>query len=45
MGDKPTEVDCSLFGILAQVNYGMPGGPCEKLIRGTFARLKYLYKV
>ncbi|KAK6178361.1 hypothetical protein SNE40_013157 [Patella caerulea] len=33
LGDKPHEVDCALFGMLAQIIYHMPGSPHEKLIK------------
>lgn len=32
MGDKSTELDCALFGMLAQCVWNMPGSPMEQLI-------------
>lgn len=34
MGDKPTEVDCALFGMLAQVVWAMPDPSYSGLING-----------
>ena len=34
MGEKPTEMDCSMFGILAQVVWAMPGSPFESHMNG-----------
>jgi len=34
MGDKPTEVDCSMFGMIAQMVWNMPDSPFEKLLNG-----------
>lgn len=34
MGDKPTEVDCSMFGMIAQVLWNMPDSPFEQLLEG-----------
>lgn len=36
MGDEPTEVDCSLFGQLAQLLWNSPGSPFESVINGIF---------
>nr|CAH0109178.1 unnamed protein product [Daphnia galeata] len=40
MGEKPTEMDCSMFGILAQVVWAMPGSPFESHMNGEFSNLK-----
>ena len=34
MGDKPTEVDCALFGMLTQVVWSMPDPSYSELITG-----------
>jgi len=34
LGDTPCEDDCGIFGILAQVYWGSPGSPYEKLLKG-----------
>lgn len=34
MGDKPTEVDCSMFGMIAQMVWNMPESPFEQLLEG-----------
>ena len=34
MGDKPTEVDCTMFGYMCQVIWNMPGSPFEALVNG-----------
>ena len=34
MGDKPCEVDCVIFGALAQVHWQLPRSPLEKYMRG-----------
>lgn len=34
MGDKPTEVDCSMFGMIAQMVWNMPDSPFEQLLDG-----------
>ena len=35
MGDKPTEVDCALFGMLAMVVWSSPGSFYEQLVNGN----------
>ena len=37
MGDKPTEVDCAIFGMLAQIYWLIPHSPLEKYIKGLCA--------
>jgi len=32
-GEEPTEIDCTLFGFLAQTVWSMPGSPYEKLVK------------
>ena len=39
-GDKATEVDCAMFGMLAQLLWNCPGSPFEQLLHGEFANLK-----
>ncbi len=34
MGDKATEVDCSMFGMIAQMVWNMPDSPFEQLLDG-----------
>jgi len=34
MGDKPTEVDCSMFGMIAQILWNMPDSPFEQMLDG-----------
>ncbi len=29
MGDEPTELDCAMFGLLAQLVWNLPGSPFE----------------
>ena len=33
-GEKPTEMDCSLFGMLAMVVWAMPDSSYEQLVHG-----------
>lgn len=40
LGDEPCEVDCALFGALAQVFWGMPDSPYEKLANEQLVNLK-----
>ena len=35
MGDKPTEVDCAMFGMLSQFLWNTPGSPFEQLLQGN----------
>lgn len=35
MGDEPCEVDCAIFGMLAQILWSMPGSPHNVLMHGT----------
>ena len=39
-GDKPTEVDCSIFGILCQTLWNPNGSPVEQVLHGEFSNLK-----
>lgn len=39
MGDKPCEVDCSVFGSLVQIKYNYPGSPYTDLLENEFANL------
>lgn len=34
LGEQPTEIDCAVFGVMAQFVYCAPGSPYEKIIRG-----------
>lgn len=34
-GDKVTELDCAMFGMLAQLLWNCPGSPFEQLMNGT----------
>ena len=36
MGDKATEVDCAMFGILAEVVWNSPQSPFEELVNSTW---------
>lgn len=38
MGDKPTEMDCSLIGMLSMVVWAMPDSSYEKLVNGKLSR-------
>ncbi|EFX86930.1 GST-N-Metaxin-like protein [Daphnia pulex] len=40
MGEKPTEMDCSMFGILAQVVWSLPGSSFESHMNGEFLNLR-----
>lgn len=40
MGDKPTEVDCSVFGQLAQLFWSSPGSPFDSLLNGMLKSFK-----
>lgn len=40
MGDTPTEMDCAMFGTLAQIVWCMPGSPFEQHMKGEFINLK-----
>ncbi len=39
MGDKATEVDCAMFGMLSQFLWNMPGSPFEQLLQGKIENL------
>ncbi|XP_068223453.1 failed axon connections homolog [Palaemon carinicauda] len=39
LGDKPTEVDCSIFGMLAQICWNSAGSPFLKLIETDYKNL------
>ena len=34
MGDKATEADCAVFGMLSQLLWNSPGSPFEQLLQG-----------
>lgn len=34
LGNVPTEIDCAVFGVMAQFVYCAPGSPYEKVING-----------
>ena len=36
MGDEPIEVDCAIFGMLAQVLWNTPRSPFEQVLNGKF---------
>lgn len=36
MGDEPSEVDCTVFGFLAQLKWHYPGSPYEAMLEGEF---------
>merc|ERR1712071_89950 len=40
MGDKATEVDCAMFGILAEVVWNSPQSPFEELVNSECINLK-----
>ena len=44
MGDKVSEVDCALFGMLSQIKWHMPGTVYEKALTGIslFSYVLYL---
>jgi len=35
LGDEVSEVDCTVFGMLANCLWSMPGSPYEKLVQGN----------
>ncbi|XP_041369205.1 failed axon connections homolog [Gigantopelta aegis] len=39
MGDEPCEVDCAVFGMIAQVRWHMPGSRHEKLLHDELTNL------
>ncbi|XP_077991317.1 failed axon connections homolog [Glandiceps talaboti] len=39
-GDEPTVIDATLFGILAQIVWAMPGSPHEKVVTDELTNLK-----
>ncbi|KAK3851649.1 hypothetical protein Pcinc_041719 [Petrolisthes cinctipes] len=46
MGDQPSEVDCSAFGILAQVVWNSPNSPYLNMLHSEFPNLlKYCHRV
>ncbi|KAK7082016.1 hypothetical protein SK128_002001 [Halocaridina rubra] len=46
MGDKPTEVDCAIFGALAQIQWNSPGSPYLKMIESDFSNLSaYCFRI
>lgn len=42
MGDKATEVDCAMFGMLSQFLWNCPGSPFEQLLNGNQIRFNVL---
>lgn len=36
MGDEPSEVDCTVFGFLAQLKWNYPGSPYEAMLESRF---------
>jgi glutathione S-transferase len=40
LGDEPCRDDCGIFGILAQVQWGMPDSPYQKLVDEKFGNLR-----
>ncbi|KAK6186997.1 hypothetical protein SNE40_006251 [Patella caerulea] len=40
MGSQPTEIDCSAFGMLAQILWHSPKQPCETWIKEKYPNLK-----
>lgn len=38
MGDQPIEVDCAMFGMLAQILWNSPGCPYEPLFTGNITK-------
>ena len=38
-GDKATEVDCTMFGVLAQFLWNSSGGPLEKVLKEELPNL------
>lgn len=36
MGKEPSEVDCTVFGFLAQLKWNYPGSPYETMLEGRF---------
>ncbi|XP_050691501.1 failed axon connections homolog [Eriocheir sinensis] len=46
MGEKPTEVDCTVFGILCQVMYCSHGSPYLRMLESDFPNLRaYVLRV
>lgn len=44
MGDKPVEVDCAMFGMLAQIVWNSPGSPYnEPLVQGENPAILFIY--
>ena len=39
MGDQPVEVDCAIFGLLAQIVWNSRGSPYEPLVNGKITIL------
>ncbi|KAK8394504.1 hypothetical protein O3P69_006587 [Scylla paramamosain] len=40
MGDKPTEVDCAVFGFLCQLMYASAGSPYARMLETDFPNLR-----
>ncbi|CAL4074119.1 unnamed protein product [Meganyctiphanes norvegica] len=40
LGDEPSEVDCTMFGFMAQILWNYPGSPYEKLLNDEFVNIK-----
>ncbi|CAH1258703.1 FAXC [Branchiostoma lanceolatum] len=39
LGERPCEADCSLFGVLAQIMWTLPGTRAEALVKGEYINL------
>lgn len=39
LGEEPTEIDCTIFGVMSQFVYCSPGSPFEKIINGEIFAL------
>ncbi|XP_037033520.1 failed axon connections homolog [Bradysia coprophila] len=40
LGEEPTEIDCAIFGVMAQCVYCAPGSPYEKIVSEQFPNIK-----
>lgn len=45
LGDIPTEIDCTIFGVMAQCVYCARGSPYEKMVIGNFGLILFLQTV
>jgi len=43
LGDDPCQDDCAIFGMLAQVMWGLPNSPYEKLVQGMILNAHELF--